>query len=74
MVNTILTDAVEQEGYKQADIKKGLNRLARRLNKILEKVNDGNIERETGHRRGILVRIWDAICKPFGRIKKFLGF
>ena len=74
MVNTILTDAVEQEGYKQADIKKGLNRLARRLNKILEKVNDGNKKRETGHRRGILVRIWDAICKPFGRIKKFLGF
>ncbi|MDR1375636.1 MAG: ABC transporter substrate-binding protein [Holosporaceae bacterium] len=64
-INTIITESVESENFQEKDIKKYLDRLARKLNKILEKTSPPPVSKK-------------KVSLPKGegflyRIKKFFG-
>jgi trehalose/maltose transport system substrate-binding protein len=49
-VNTIITESVETEGFSEKDIKKYLDRLERKLSKILEKASVSSAKSDAGEK------------------------
>jgi trehalose/maltose transport system substrate-binding protein len=69
-VNTIITESIESSDFKERDIKKYLDRLARKLNKILEKASQPPVTKRA------CASEKSETQKPSGflyRIKRFLG-